>query len=326
MGSVPDGVAITPDGTRAYVTNSFSDTVSVIDTATLFPVATITVVGGAQSVAITPNGTRAYVVNGEGDTVAVIDTATNAVVLYIGVDDLPLHVAVTPDGSRAYVTNYVSNTVSVIDTSSNTVVATVAGGGEPRGVAIGPASAPPPTTTTTTVPRSVTGRAFGYSWFLTTNGGAAPTAGPIPTVVLPEGGSDTPITAAAPTGEALFSVGAPFFTSGPITVSTQGTPAGGTVTSAAEILDVNTTDLARLAANSLTSTCEATEAGVTRSATVTNGTVVTDTGDDDPGNFVPDHPPVVVDVPADPGPNTEITGHSHGPATGQEDFRYVFNE
>jgi YVTN family beta-propeller protein len=42
VGAFPEGVAITPDGTRAYVTNE-SNTVSVIDTATNTVVATIPV-------------------------------------------------------------------------------------------------------------------------------------------------------------------------------------------------------------------------------------------------------------------------------------------
>ncbi|MGD0646122.1 MAG: hypothetical protein ABSA75_14555 [Candidatus Bathyarchaeia archaeon] len=34
VGSIPEGVAITPNGTYAYVTNAFSGTVSVINTTT----------------------------------------------------------------------------------------------------------------------------------------------------------------------------------------------------------------------------------------------------------------------------------------------------
>ena len=34
VGNCPQGVAITPDGTQAYVANADDDTVSVIDTAT----------------------------------------------------------------------------------------------------------------------------------------------------------------------------------------------------------------------------------------------------------------------------------------------------
>src|SRR4029077_8815160 len=64
VGIDPVGVAITPDGTRAYVTNLFNS-VSVIDTVTNTVVATIPL-GTNQNpdwVAITPDGTRAYVTN-----------------------------------------------------------------------------------------------------------------------------------------------------------------------------------------------------------------------------------------------------------------------
>ena len=48
------GIAITPDGTRAYVTNSNSNTVSVIDTATNTVVATVPVGVSPDGIAITP--------------------------------------------------------------------------------------------------------------------------------------------------------------------------------------------------------------------------------------------------------------------------------
>ena len=62
--SEPYGVAVTPDGTCAYVTDSFGgDTVSVISTATNTVTATITVESEPLGVAVTPNGEYAYVTN-----------------------------------------------------------------------------------------------------------------------------------------------------------------------------------------------------------------------------------------------------------------------
>jgi YVTN family beta-propeller protein len=55
VGVGPIGVAITPDGTGAYVTNLFSNTVSVIDIATNTVVATIPVGQAPSRVAITPD-------------------------------------------------------------------------------------------------------------------------------------------------------------------------------------------------------------------------------------------------------------------------------
>ena len=100
VGIWPVGVAITPDGAFAYVTNFSSGTVSVIETAS--------------------------------NTVIATATAT------VGVDTLPFGVAITPDGAFAYVTHEGSGTVSVIATASNTVVATVPVGLNPSGVAITP--------------------------------------------------------------------------------------------------------------------------------------------------------------------------------------------
>ena len=100
VGTSPQGVAITPNGTRAYVTN-FGDgivpgTVSVIDTATNMVVATVTVGRGPVGVAIIPDGTHAYVTNSLDSTVSVLATATNLVVATIPVGRNPQGVAITP--------------------------------------------------------------------------------------------------------------------------------------------------------------------------------------------------------------------------------------
>src|SRR5215510_4175093 len=59
VGGAPRWVAVTPDGTRAYVTNLGA--LSVIDTTTNTVVANVPVGGNPSGVAITPDGTRAYV-------------------------------------------------------------------------------------------------------------------------------------------------------------------------------------------------------------------------------------------------------------------------
>ena len=96
VGSPPEGVAITPDGTRAYVTNPFSDSFSVIDTSSNTVVATSAVGFQPVGVAITPDGTRAYVANSGSASVSVIDTSNNAVVATVTVGSSPVGVAITP--------------------------------------------------------------------------------------------------------------------------------------------------------------------------------------------------------------------------------------
>ncbi len=138
VGTLPDGVAVTPDGSRVYVANWFSNTVSVIDTSTNTVTDTIAVGSGPYGVAVTPDGSRFYVANTHDDTVSVIDTSSNTVTATIPVGSVPYGVAVTPDGSHVYVTNSGSSNVSVIDTSTNTVTTTINAVTNPYGGAVTP--------------------------------------------------------------------------------------------------------------------------------------------------------------------------------------------
>ncbi|MFM7136056.1 MAG: hypothetical protein ACKO1M_03160, partial [Planctomycetota bacterium] len=117
--SNPLGVAVNPAGTFASVTNSTSNSVSVVDTATNAVTATIAVGFAPWGVAYNPAGTQAYVTNHFGDSVSVIDTATNTLTATIAVGSNPIGVAVNPAGTLAYVVNIGSNSVSVIDTGTN---------------------------------------------------------------------------------------------------------------------------------------------------------------------------------------------------------------
>jgi YVTN family beta-propeller protein len=122
------GVAVTPDGKRVYVTDGGTATVFVISTASNTVTATIPVGHGPLGVAVTPDGSLVYVANFSDNTVSVISTASNTVTATIPVGTNPYGLAVTPDGSAVYVANpntRPSSTVSVIATKSNTVIATI---------------------------------------------------------------------------------------------------------------------------------------------------------------------------------------------------------
>src|SRR5580700_5340098 len=103
----------------AYVTNSGSGNVSVIDTSSNTVVNTISVDIGPVGIAVTPNGSFLYVTNDISNDVSVIAVSSNAVVATVPVGSSPFAVAITPNGNFAYVTNRNSGDVSVIDTSSN---------------------------------------------------------------------------------------------------------------------------------------------------------------------------------------------------------------
>ena len=121
IGGYLGAVAITPDGTRAYITNELGDSVYVIDTSTNTVSAPVSVGDSPNSVAITPDGTSAYVTNYIDGTVSVIDTATNLETATVTVGALPQAVAITPDGTQAYVAFRNTGTISVINTATNAV-------------------------------------------------------------------------------------------------------------------------------------------------------------------------------------------------------------
>ncbi|MBZ0159559.1 MAG: beta-propeller fold lactonase family protein, partial [bacterium] len=129
---------------RAYVTNSGSNTVSVIDTAGNAVVGSPIPVGSSPAgIAVIPNGARVYVSNFVDNTVSVIDTATNTVITTIPVGSRPDFLAVSPDGASVYVPNQGSNTVSVIATATNSVTGSpIAVGTAPTGIAFNHVGAP----------------------------------------------------------------------------------------------------------------------------------------------------------------------------------------
>src|SRR6266404_4946810 len=101
-GANPIWVTISPDGSRAYISNQSGGTISVIDTAsntilTNFPIGSL-----PFHSAFSRDGRFLWVsVQGEG-VVKLVDPNTNTIVSSIPAGPVPRGIAFTPDGSRAY--------------------------------------------------------------------------------------------------------------------------------------------------------------------------------------------------------------------------------
>ena len=120
----PNGVAMMPDGSKAYVANTVSGTVSVIklniaNGIISKPSKHIVVGTEPYGLVLTPNGTRLYVSNARSNTISVIDTALDQVVqtiVNVGIE--PRGLAITNDGDAddndetLYVTQFLSLPVS----------------------------------------------------------------------------------------------------------------------------------------------------------------------------------------------------------------------
>lgn len=170
---------------------------------------------------------------------------------------------------------------------------------------------------TSPIVTAVSGSAYGYTASVSLFGGPSSTRGPAPAVTLPPGGS-APITATALTGLVQYGP-AILFSSGPLTVSTQGTigPVG-SVTSTTNITGVNTSGQEVFTASNVASTSTASATGVIGSTTITNGTLQISEGNP---SVAGDE--IVVLIPTNPAPNTIYNGTIEGVG---DTFRYVFNE
>lgn len=148
----PYTVTLNASGTKAYITNSNSSTVTIIDTVNNTVAGTISGFDGPSGFAITPSGSTAYVNNyggpsgvgsGNGTTVSVVNLNTDLITGSVTVGQAPASLAITPNGAYVYVLNYVTGntdggTISVIQTSNNTVIDTIPGLSGPFAIAITP--------------------------------------------------------------------------------------------------------------------------------------------------------------------------------------------
>jgi YVTN family beta-propeller protein len=139
VGGNPRGIDVSPYGLLVFVTNTMSDTASVIDTTSLtIPAVTINVGSYPLGIAVAPDGGKVYIANNGTNDVSVVDTASLLVTRTIPVGEWPYGVAVSPDGSTVYVTNNGTYDISVIDTASETVTATIPVERTPAGTAVTP--------------------------------------------------------------------------------------------------------------------------------------------------------------------------------------------
>jgi YVTN family beta-propeller protein len=113
-GDAPHRVAITPDGTKAVVTNVLSNNATIVDLNT-YTVDTIIPIGDrVQDVAITSDSRWAVICGFNTNSVKIIDLHSNQVVADVPTGTRPSVVSISPNDSFAYVGNVQSNTVSVI--------------------------------------------------------------------------------------------------------------------------------------------------------------------------------------------------------------------
>jgi YVTN family beta-propeller protein len=142
-GYSPTGVIVNSKTSKAYVANSATNTVSVIDTVSNDLLYEIQVGSFPNSIAFNPNNSKIYVSNTGESNVSIIDSTIEPSINPItggsyvsiinstiepkmfnstNVDSIPYDVAVNPKTNMIYFANYDSKTVSTINGTTNAKV------------------------------------------------------------------------------------------------------------------------------------------------------------------------------------------------------------
>ncbi len=142
IGDTPLAIAISPDGTTAYVSDT--EAVTPINLVTGFAETPITMAANVfpAAIAITPDGSTAYVGDLGTGVVIPVNLATKttgtAIPACTTPHDVAADIVVSPDGTTAYVACPLSGTVVPINTSTNTTGSPIFAGEGPEGLAITP--------------------------------------------------------------------------------------------------------------------------------------------------------------------------------------------
>jgi YVTN family beta-propeller protein len=140
-----------------YVTNETSGDLTVIDAATLSPVATIPLGKRPRGIAASPDGRRLYVAlsgspnagpgvdektlpppDRSADGIGVVDLAQGKLLKVLPSGTDPEQLAVSHDGTRVFIANEDAGKASIVDVESGQIVETFKIGDEPEGVSVEP--------------------------------------------------------------------------------------------------------------------------------------------------------------------------------------------
>lgn len=135
-GEKPHGIAVSGDGSRVFVSNEGSDTLSVIDARVLRKVADLKVGRTPNQVALSPSGAHLWVLDNADSTITVIDTSTLSVLRTLPAGRAPHILAMSPRRNLAVVTSEGDGTLDLFDLGSFERVGRVPVFGFPRVLAV----------------------------------------------------------------------------------------------------------------------------------------------------------------------------------------------
>jgi YVTN family beta-propeller protein len=116
--------------------NSFTDTITLINTATWSVVATVAVGDFPVRAIFSADDSRIYVSNRDSDTITIVSNAGpfSAPLATIHVGDWPFEMVLSPGGERLYVANFQAENIGVVDLASELMTTTFPLPNAPQGI------------------------------------------------------------------------------------------------------------------------------------------------------------------------------------------------
>jgi YVTN family beta-propeller protein len=136
VGTAPDALAVSADGSMLYVANGGSGTITPVATATGTAGTAIRVGTVPDALAVSSDGSTLYVANGGSGTITPVATATGTAGTAIRVGTVPDALAVSADGKTLYVANGGSGTITPVATATNTAGTAIRVGTVPDALAV----------------------------------------------------------------------------------------------------------------------------------------------------------------------------------------------
>jgi len=111
-------LVVTPDKSRAFVTNMQSGSVSVLDLVKMTKIADLPAGTEPEGLAITADGAAIWVADRQNDRLYIFDTDTLKGVDQIETGKFPIRVAISPDGATAITSNLGDGALGLYDVAT----------------------------------------------------------------------------------------------------------------------------------------------------------------------------------------------------------------
>ncbi len=134
-GAGAEGLAVHPDGLRAYVTNRGAGTLVEVDLMTGAITRSLAVGDFPIRVKVRPGGEELLVSNSNGNEIVAVGLEDWTVLRRLPVGTAPVGILITPDNRMAYVANTRDDKLTVIDLEQWMVSGEISTGDEPDGMA-----------------------------------------------------------------------------------------------------------------------------------------------------------------------------------------------